>query len=126
VAELAGWYDKEKQSLEHVPFGLVLGENGGKLSSRDGIIACCSNIFSSMNKTLVNYKIIIGTPLRLSSLLDESVAATKQAIIAAKSILRSDRKKQFVSKSESASQYSVQGALSFQISDFYIITETYV
>jgi len=37
VAEMAGWYDPTKQSLEHVPFGLVLGENGGKLSSRDGI-----------------------------------------------------------------------------------------
>lgn len=36
VAEMAGWYDPKKHSLEHVPFGLVLGENGGKLSSRDG------------------------------------------------------------------------------------------
>ena len=31
-----GWYDSSTCSLEHVPFGLVLGENGRKLSSRNG------------------------------------------------------------------------------------------
>lgn len=37
VAERAGWFDRSKHSLEHVPFGLVLAENGQKLSSRDGV-----------------------------------------------------------------------------------------
>lgn len=36
VAEKVGWLDRRKHSLEHVPFGLVLAENGAKLSSRDG------------------------------------------------------------------------------------------
>ena len=36
VARRAGLYDPERVSLEHVPFGLVLGEDGKKFKTRSG------------------------------------------------------------------------------------------
>lgn len=70
VARLAGWYDPEKTRIEHVHFGVVQGSNGQKLSSRD------------------------GTPLKLRTLLDEAVVETRQALIAARSLVRADRQDQ--------------------------------
>lgn len=70
VARLAGWYDPEKTRVEHVHFGVVQGSNGQKLSSRD------------------------GTPLKLRTLLDDAVVETRQALIAARSLVRADRQDQ--------------------------------
>lgn len=36
VARRAGFYDPQRTSLEHVPFGLVLGEDGKKFKTRSG------------------------------------------------------------------------------------------
>ncbi len=36
AAKKIGWYDAEKIRIDHVPFGLVLGEDGKKLRTRSG------------------------------------------------------------------------------------------
>eukprot|EP01125_Pyxidicula_operculata_P019604 TRINITY_DN7117_c0_g1_i1.p1 TRINITY_DN7117_c0_g1~~TRINITY_DN7117_c0_g1_i1.p1 ORF type:complete len:525 (+),score=102.06 TRINITY_DN7117_c0_g1_i1:125-1699(+) len=53
--------------LKHVSFGVVTGEDGQKLSSRD------------------------GTPISLSQLLDDAVEHTKKALLVTRSFLRSER-----------------------------------
>lgn len=70
AARLAGWYNPEETRVEHVQFGVVQGSNGQKLSSRD------------------------GTPLKLRQLLDDAVVETRQALIAARSLVRADRQEQ--------------------------------
>lgn len=36
AAQMAGWYDPKEVSLEHMGFGLVLGEDGKRMKSRNG------------------------------------------------------------------------------------------
>uniref|UniRef100_A0A6B2L437 Arginyl-tRNA synthetase n=1 Tax=Arcella intermedia TaxID=1963864 RepID=A0A6B2L437_9EUKA len=86
AGKLAGWYDPNEVSLEHITFGLVTGENGLKLSSRD------------------------GTPLTLAGLLKEAVVATKAAVMTSNSLERSERKDQIlVPKPDSYQQYTDEG-----------------
>src|SRR5690606_38566279 len=54
----------------HVNFGVVLGPNGQKLSSRD------------------------GTPMKLKDLLDDAVVETRKSLLTVRSMLISDRKNQ--------------------------------
>lgn len=70
VGRKAGWYDPATTRVEHVHFGVVQGTNGLKLSSRD------------------------GTPMKLRQLLDDAIVETKSALIAARSLVRSDREDQ--------------------------------
>jgi len=70
VGRKAGWYDPTKTRVEHVHFGVVQGSNGLKLSSRD------------------------GTPRKLRQLLDDAIVETRSALIAARSLVRSDREDQ--------------------------------
>lgn len=35
-AESAGWYDPKKQKMEHMGFGVILGEDGKRMKTRSG------------------------------------------------------------------------------------------
>ncbi|GAM17948.1 hypothetical protein SAMD00019534_011230 [Acytostelium subglobosum LB1] len=70
IARMAGWLtdqQQQQQRVDHLAFGLVRGENGHKLSSRD------------------------GDTLALSELLDEAVERAKQATITSRSLTRAEK-----------------------------------
>jgi arginyl-tRNA synthetase len=64
IAKRAEWFDPQRVIIKHVPFGLVLGPNGSKLSSRD------------------------GTPMTIRQLLLDGIEETKKAVHASKTIIR--------------------------------------
>lgn len=100
VAEKAGWFEGKEVKTEHIGFGVVTDMTGKKLSSRDGT----SPLRPHVNST--------GTPMTLAGLLTDGVAATEKAILATKSLLRSEKKHQQVQKSLTDSQYSMEGMTS--------------
>eukprot|EP01133_Synstelium_polycarpum_P020334 gene20334-24395_t len=65
IARLAGWLPSDVR-VDHLAFGVVRGDNGAKLSSRD------------------------GNPLALLDLLNESIARAKQATVTARSLTRGE------------------------------------
>lgn len=47
AAKMAGWYDPMKQRIEHVAFGVVVGEDGKKFKTRSGETVCLTDLLNS-------------------------------------------------------------------------------
>ncbi|EFA82417.1 arginyl-tRNA synthetase [Heterostelium album PN500] len=68
IAQLAGWYRPDTEHrVDHLSFGVVRGENGLKLSSRE------------------------GDPLALEELLQEAIQRAKDATITSRSLTRAEK-----------------------------------
>lgn len=98
VAKMAGWFDGKDVKAEHIGFGVVTDMSGKKLSSRDGSF--------QIEK---DDSFLSGTPMTLAGLLTDAVSATEKAILATKSLLRSEKKLQQVQRSTIEYQYTPEG-----------------
>eukprot|EP01127_Copromyxa_protea_P018937 TRINITY_DN6055_c0_g2_i1.p1 TRINITY_DN6055_c0_g2~~TRINITY_DN6055_c0_g2_i1.p1 ORF type:complete len:665 (+),score=167.19 TRINITY_DN6055_c0_g2_i1:297-1997(+) len=87
IATKAGWFEGKSSKPEHIGFGVVTDTTGKKLSSRD------------------------GTPMTLANLLTDSVFATEKAIVATKSLMRSEKKYQQVHRKAVDGQYTTEEKL---------------
>lgn len=95
---MAGWFEEKNVKTEHIGFGVVTDMSGKKLSSRDGKLPSESFLLAS------------GTPMTLAGLLNDAVTATQKAILATKSLLRSEKKLQQVQKNTTDFQYTTEGS----------------
>ncbi|KAI0983589.1 hypothetical protein GJ496_007376 [Pomphorhynchus laevis] len=75
AAKMAGWYDPNKHWVQHVEFGLVLGENGKKFKTRSGETVCLTDLLQSGIEKSKNKLIEKNRHLELTE--DELSAAEK-------------------------------------------------